>query len=110
MLDYLDDIESDLSAFHRIDDMYAMSGPRFFRFAERLPAYDGVMRVRATALAEGDNPGASTGTRSGGDAAPSPAQYSVGRTLYDTPEPITPLSIVSDPVLGSLFSYGTGPG
>lgn len=47
MLHHLDDIESDLSAFHRIDDMWAMEAGRFFRFAYRLPAYQGAMRARA---------------------------------------------------------------
>lgn len=52
VLDYLDDIESDLSAVHRVDDMWQMDGPRFFRLAHRLPAYRGVMRMRAEAEAE----------------------------------------------------------
>jgi hypothetical protein len=47
VLNYLDDIESDLSAIHRIDNMWSMNGPRFFRFAYRLPAYQGAMRARA---------------------------------------------------------------
>lgn len=49
MLDHLDDIESDLSVFHRVDDMWAMDGPRFFRLAVRLPAYEGVVRRRLMA-------------------------------------------------------------
>ncbi|KPM55731.1 hypothetical protein ACG83_10660 [Frankia sp. R43] len=51
VLDHLADIESDLSAIHRIEDMYALSGPRFFRLAWRLAAYRGVMRMRAEELA-----------------------------------------------------------
>lgn len=51
MLDYIDDIESDLSAIHRIDDMWGMEAPRFFRYAKRLPAYHGAMRARAERLA-----------------------------------------------------------
>lgn len=46
MLDYLDDIESDMSVFHRVDDIYDMEGPRFFKMAWRLPAYSGVMTAR----------------------------------------------------------------
>ena len=49
MLDHLDDIESDLSAFHRIDDMYEMKPVKFFRFALRLPAYRGIVRARIEA-------------------------------------------------------------
>lgn len=47
MVDHLDDIESDLSAIHRIDDMWAMEAGKFFRFAYRLPAYKGAMRTVA---------------------------------------------------------------
>lgn len=47
MLKHIRDIESDLSAFHRIDDIWTMNGPRFFAFAYRLPAYKGVMRALA---------------------------------------------------------------
>lgn len=45
MLGALDDVESDLSRFHRIDDMYAMASPRFFRFANRLIYYEGAVRA-----------------------------------------------------------------
>ena len=47
ILKHIQDIESDLSAIHGIDDMWSMDGPRFFRFAWRLPAYQGAMRARA---------------------------------------------------------------
>lgn len=39
-----------MSAIHRIDDMWAMEAGKFFRMAQRLPAYQGVMR----AVAEND--------------------------------------------------------
>lgn len=45
-LDYEADIESDLSAFHRIDDPMTIPGPRYFMLALRLPAYAGVMAAR----------------------------------------------------------------
>lgn len=54
MLKHLDDIESDLSAIHRIDDMWSMNGPKFFRFAYRLPAYKGAMRAIAEKQAMDD--------------------------------------------------------
>lgn len=47
MLRHIRDIESDMSAFHRIDNIWAMNGPRFFALAYRLPAYKGVMRTLA---------------------------------------------------------------
>ncbi len=43
-LDHLDDLESDFSAIHGISDMLAMPAPKFFRMAERLPAYRGMVR------------------------------------------------------------------
>lgn len=45
--DYETDIESDLSAFHRVDDLITMDGPRYFRLAPLLTAYAGVMQARA---------------------------------------------------------------
>lgn len=41
--DHLADLESDFSVFHRVDDIYAMDGPRFLRFAWRIAAYDGMI-------------------------------------------------------------------
>ncbi len=64
VLDHLDDIASDLSAIHRIDDMYALSSRRFFRLAYRLPAYRGVMRMRVEA-AQAEGPAGHGPARSG---------------------------------------------
>lgn len=46
MLDYLDDIESDMSVFHRVDSIETMHGPLFFKRAFRLSAYSGAMAAR----------------------------------------------------------------
>ena len=46
VLDHLADIESDLSRFHRIDDLHDLDGPKFFRLIWRLSAYGGVMAMR----------------------------------------------------------------
>ncbi|MRY60492.1 hypothetical protein GKD59_21835 [Parabacteroides distasonis] len=43
------DVASDLSAFHRIDDVDKVDGPRYFSLAQRLTAYSG---VRAAVVAE----------------------------------------------------------
>ena len=43
------DVASDLSAFHRIDDVSTIDGPRYFSLAQRLSAYQG---VRGAVLAE----------------------------------------------------------
>lgn len=46
----MDDLESDFSAIHRIDDIYALDGPKFFRLAHRISAYQGVIAARAMEL------------------------------------------------------------
>lgn len=46
ILDHLDDIESDLSAIHRVDDMGSMPAGRFVRLVERLWNYPGAIRSR----------------------------------------------------------------
>jgi len=58
----LDDVESDMSRFHRVDDIYAMDSHRFFRLANRLIFYQGaVMATLARYAAQAD------------DASPQPA-------------------------------------
>lgn len=47
MTDYLDDVVSDLSAVHHIDDAPAMEAAVFFTLAFRLPAYAGAMAAVA---------------------------------------------------------------
>lgn len=50
-LDYLDDIDSDMSAMHRVDDARTtMPAPLYFARAERLAAYPGVMQARVRKL------------------------------------------------------------
>lgn len=56
MLDYLDDLESDFSAIHRVDDIYSLDGPRFFKFAYRMAAYKGVLQARIRAEQEDADP------------------------------------------------------
>lgn len=41
-----DDVESDLSAFHRIDDPLQLPGWRLMKLAARLPAYSGAVKFR----------------------------------------------------------------
>lgn len=62
VLDHLEDIDSDMSVFHRVDRAHeAMDGPLFFSRAERLAAYPGVMRARAIA-AQNPTPGMNGGS------------------------------------------------
>lgn len=46
MLDYLPDLESDFSVFHRIDDIYSMHGPTFLALAYRISVYGGMIGFR----------------------------------------------------------------
>lgn len=70
------DVASDLSAFHRIDDVDAIDGPRYFSLAQRLTAYQG---VRAAVLAERryreehGGSGAQSSSRGGATQAPEAA-------------------------------------
>ena len=46
MLTHLDDLESDMSVFHRVDDIESLSGPKFLRLAYRITCYQGVMAAQ----------------------------------------------------------------
>jgi hypothetical protein len=74
VIDHLDDLESDFSAIHRVDDIYDLDGPQFFKKAWRMSAYQGVMRMRLEAEAEQNSP-----TRQPPSAAQAPAQVASGR-------------------------------
>lgn len=55
---YLDDIRSDFSVLHRIEDIEQLPAPRFFAYCHRLQQYPGAMaavvrRQRARAAAAG---------------------------------------------------------
>jgi len=96
VLDHLADVESDLSAFHRIDSMMTVPGPRFFRLAIRLSAYAGIMQARVAAVANDDQP-------------PTPTAQAAGRPgTRDTyvPDTVTAASVALDPLLGRLISFG----
>jgi hypothetical protein len=51
VLYYLDDIRSDMSVFHRIDDIDKMPALKFFAYADRLVAYSGAVQMRMNAEA-----------------------------------------------------------
>jgi len=63
VVDHLGDLESDLSVFHRVDDLHTLDGPRFFRLALRIFAYDGVMAARLAAQDGGTDAPAPSGER-----------------------------------------------
>ena len=49
------DIESDLSAFHRVDDWQTLPGPRYFLLANRLGAYTGAVQARGIARKQAED-------------------------------------------------------
>ena len=73
MLDHLDDIASDLSAFHRIDDMWQMDAQTFYRLVVRLPAYRGALRAEAERLARQDERRREAQGLAGREVVPAPA-------------------------------------
>lgn len=54
MLDYFDDIATDLRILAHVADWRALSGPEFFVLAFRMAAYQGVLRARFRAEWEAD--------------------------------------------------------
>lgn len=96
---YLDDLESDFSVFHRVDDIWALPGPVFFKRAWRLPAYRGVMRERY--LAERDEEQPARPTRAAAPAGRPPPRHVV---------PATKTALSSEPGFSGIFSFGTGGG
>lgn len=56
ILDHLDDLDSDFSVFHHVSNFRALPAPTMFARAVRLPAYGGVMAVRAREWVEQDEP------------------------------------------------------
>lgn len=53
-VDHIEDVESDMSAFHRVDDIYTMPAPTFFSRVVRLGAYMGVVQARIAKEQEED--------------------------------------------------------
>lgn len=95
VLECLDDITSDMSVFHRVDDIYALDGPTLFRLAWRLPAYEGAMRVRVQ-MAHVDGPSEARGAYSPGAASGGEREWNPG----------TKETMMADPALKGIFSFG----
>lgn len=95
---HLADIESDLSAFHRVDDIDDLSAPRFFSLAWRLPHYRGVMRDRVIALQREQEDEPQPGPAPGGQRAPA-------RQPTVDAQPVTEAAL-NDPVMSRIFDFG----
>ena len=95
VLGHLDDLASDFSVLHGITDMTRLSGAAFCKLAFRMTAYQSVMRERVVALTTGDQP--APGGR--------PAAAPVAEPRREVPA--TKAALQADPVMGSLFSFGS---
>lgn len=99
---YLPDIESDMSAFHRVDDVRLMPGPRFFSLARRLGTYQGAMAARLHA--ERDEP----------QQEPTPSRAVVQAPAVTRSRerpgyrevPATRTALAADPTFKNVFSFG----
>lgn len=94
VLAHLDDVASDMSAFHRVDDITALDGPTLFKLAWRLPAYSGVVRALVAEQQE---------------APAQPVQYgpAPGAQGDRRWNPGTKATLMADPDVSGLFSFGS---
>jgi hypothetical protein len=95
VLECLDDIASDMSVFHRVDDITVLDGATLMRLAWRLPAYQGAMHIRVQ-QAQADEPDMGAPVAPPGPAASGGAEWNPG----------TKATLMADPALKGLFSFG----
>jgi hypothetical protein len=86
-----------MSAIHRVDDIWSMPGRKFFAFAPRLSAYEGVIRQRALAELQDKQPSQSPGSPYGATRA-----AAASRAL-----PVTE-AVLHDPAFKGIFSFAKG--
>lgn len=108
---HIADVESDLSAIHRIDDMYALDGPRFFRLVIRLPFYKGV--IRAIVQKQLNDEGGTAGTPRVASRGPAPTVNRPGQGPGQIPEGAqytdsTQAALQANPVFRDLIEFGRG--
>jgi hypothetical protein len=97
-LDHLDDLESDFAVIYRVDDIMSMHSAEFFRKAQRLGSYQGVM----AAIASKDST-ASTTRQSGPRTGVVSARDVKGVVQVDNLDTLQ-ATAPDDPVLGPLMS------
>jgi len=95
---HLADIESDMSAVHRVDDVRSMPAPRFFALAWRLPHYQGVMRDRVIALQREQEDDPQPGPAQGG------GRRTQARQSAADARPVTEAAL-SDPLMSKIFDF-----
>jgi hypothetical protein len=77
---HLGDLESDMSVFHRVDDLYELDGPRFMRLAWRIGAYNGMITRRVQAAQEDPAP-----SPLAGEPAPARLRSAPARAVREQP-------------------------
>lgn len=116
VLDHQADIESDMSALHRIDDPMTLPGPRYFRLANRLAFYPGVMHHLAVAAVHREHSG--TAAPPGGvprvaSTGPAPTVNVVGHGPGPMPAGARytdgeQAALQANPVFRDLIDFGRG--
>lgn len=94
VLAHLDDVASDMSVFHRVDDITELDGPTLFRLVWRLPAYSGVVRALVAEQQETS-------------VQPMPYTPTAGSAGGRRWNPGTKTTLQTDPDVAGLFSFGS---
>lgn len=98
IFEHLEDIRSDLSVFHRVDDLESMRVDRFLSFAFRLPHYQGAMRNFVLRELADNEPAAA---EPASVAAPTGGNDDFVATSVDM--------LAAHPVWGSIGAYSKAP-
>lgn len=92
----MDDVRSDMSRFHRVDEIEDMEATRFFAFAHRLGHYGGAITSRIAEQATAENAGVAQD--------PAVVERSLARQVDGTRA-----ALEADPLTAGLFSFSTAP-
>lgn len=85
VLDHFEDVVSDLSVFHRVDDWRELPSSRFFQWAERLPAYEGAVRAAFLAARAASATSPPLGPAGEGVSEPPPVDVATLAAISDHP-------------------------
>lgn len=102
---FLDDIESDFSVFHRVDDALAMPAQRFINLALRLPMYRGALRETVTGIMAEDSELGTTSPRTSN----TPPASSRGRDGQTRTVDSSSATLATDPGLGGMIEVRRVP-
>lgn len=107
MVDIEGDVASDLSVYHRVDDMHGMGSRRWAQLVPRLPYYQGAVWVCSQAQAQAPEAPPATREGAGGGVAPEPAFVApAGPWKADTVVESTRAALAFSDI-GDMFSWGT---